>query len=64
LGEPIGGDDDAITTPTTADPDGAAFQLGVERDLATGEEGISVNVQNAIVAGAHRVRAALASQTR
>ena len=35
------------------DPYGTAFELGIERDFAAGEEGISVDVQNAIVAGAH-----------
>lgn len=48
FGETIGGDDDAVAAPAATDPDGATFQLGVERDLATGEEGISVDVQNAI----------------
>ena len=38
LGEPVGGDDDAVAAPAAADPHRAAFQLGIERDLATGEE--------------------------
>jgi len=33
--------------------DGLTFQLGIERDFATGEEGISVNVQNAVVWPVH-----------
>ncbi len=49
FGEAVGGDDDAVAAPAAANPDGPAFQPGIERDLATGEEGISVDVQDAIV---------------
>ena len=53
FGEPIGRNDDAVAAPATANPYGTAFQLGIERDFATGEEGISVDMQNAIVTSAH-----------
>ena len=54
FGEPVGRDDDAVAASAAADPDGPALQLGIERDFATGEEGISVNVQNPVVPSAHR----------
>jgi hypothetical protein len=61
---PVGGNHNAIAAPAATDPHRTPLQLRIERDFATGEERISVNVQNAVVAGAHRVRAARAIQTR
>jgi hypothetical protein len=49
----VGGDDNAVTVSSAAHPHGAAFQLGIERNLATGEEGVSVQMQNAVVTSAH-----------
>ena len=54
LRQPVCGNHDAITAPATADPHRPPLQLRIKRDFTTGEERISVNVQNAIVAGAHR----------
>ena len=51
---PVGRNNDAVAAPATADPHRTPLQFGIERDFATGEEGISVNVQNAVVASAHR----------
>ena len=48
--EPIGGDHDAVAAPPAADPNGALLQFGIQRDFATGEETVAVNVQDAIVA--------------
>ena len=48
LCQPVGGDDDAVAAPAAADPDGAAFQLGIERDFATGEEAVAINMQDAV----------------
>ena len=53
LGEPVGGDDNTVATPAAADPDGTAFQLGIERDLATGEETIAIHMQDSVVVPAH-----------
>ena len=52
FGEPVGGDHYAVAAPPAADPNGALLQLGIQRDFATGEEAVAVNVQDAIV-GAH-----------
>ena len=49
FGLAVGGDDDAVAAADAANPDGAPLQLRIERDLGTGEEGTSVNVQDAIV---------------
>ena len=54
FGKPVGGNDDAIAASAAANPDGPAFQLGIERDFATGEERISVNVQYAVEARGHK----------
>ena len=54
LGLPVGGNHDAVAAPAAADPHGTSFQFGIKRDFTTGEKGISIYVQNAIVAGAHR----------
>ena len=54
LRQPVCRNHNAVAASPATDPNRAAFQLGIERDFATGKEGISVNVQNAIVAGAHR----------
>ena len=51
---PVGGYHNAVAPSSPADPHRTPFQLGIERNFATGEERISVNVQNAVVAGAHR----------
>jgi hypothetical protein len=51
---PVGRNHDAVAAPAAANPHRTPLQLGIKRDFATGEEGISVNVQNAVVAGAHR----------
>ncbi len=45
---------EGIAAPAAADPHGTSFQFGIKRDFTTGEKGISIYVQNAIVAGAHR----------
>ena len=51
---PVGGNHNAVAASAAADPHRTPLQLGIKRNLATGEERISVNVQNAVVAGAHR----------
>ena len=51
---PVGRNHNAVAAPAATNPHGPAFKLRIERDFATGEERISVNVQNAVVAGAHR----------
>ena len=48
LGEPVGGDHDAVTAPTAADPDRLLLQLGIQRDLAAGEKAVAVDVQDAV----------------
>ena len=54
LGLPVGRNHDAVSAPPSANPHRTPLQFGIKRDFTTGEEGISVNVQNAVVAGAHR----------
>ena len=51
---PIGGNHDAVAAPTATHPNWTPLQFGIERDFTTGEKGISIYMQNAIVAGAHR----------
>ena len=51
---PVRRNHDAVAAPAAANPYRTPLQLGIKRDFATGEERISVNVQNAVVAGAHR----------
>ena len=53
LGDPVGGDDDTVAAPAATDPDGPAFQLGIERDFATGEETIAIHMQDSVVVPAH-----------
>ena len=53
LGEPVGGNDDAIAASAAANPDGPAFQLGIERDFATGEETVAIHMQDSVVVPAH-----------
>jgi len=38
-----------VTAPSTADPHGVFLQRGIQRNFATGEETVAVNVQDAIV---------------
>jgi hypothetical protein len=51
---PIGGNHDAVAAPAATHPNWTPLQFGIERDFTTGEKGISIYMQNAIVAGAHR----------
>jgi hypothetical protein len=53
FGRAVGGNDYAIAAPAAADPDGPPGQGRVQRDFATGEERISVHMQNTLVARAH-----------
>jgi hypothetical protein len=43
----IGGDHDAVPMPPAAHPDWPARELRVQRDFATGEEAIAIDVQDA-----------------
>ena len=49
FGQPVGRDDDAVAAPAAADPDGAALQLIVERDFATGKKTVAIHMQNPVV---------------
>ena len=49
FGKPVGGNDNSVAAPPASDPDGAPLQSGIKRDLAAGEEGIPVHVQNSIL---------------
>ena len=51
LGEAVGGNHDAVTAPPAADPNRPALQLAVQRDLATGEKTVAIDMQNAVRLG-------------
>ena len=48
---PVGGDDEAVAAPPAADPHGAAFEFGINRDFTTGEETVAIHMQNPVGCG-------------
>jgi hypothetical protein len=48
LGDPIGGNDDAIPFATASDPDRTFQQFRIEGDFAACKKAVAINVQDAV----------------